>query len=258
MKKALLVLLALALILSGCDFFSPPKEYQVLYNGNGNTTGTAPADSAKTKDGKEVTVAAVGNLAKTEHVFTGWNTAANGSGTGYAAGGKVAISGGNVILYAQWSDLIRGTWEATLNLAGIGYAALDQYDLTVIGANGTFNTTRAIRYAGTTTATEYNALYAGLGLTSANPQLINSGIYTRVLGHPNFSLPQVDGNALSYTGYFTRSMTFSTTEAVGGNPVSAGNPKQQNWVTHFSTNGNTLTMFDGGSIMPVTRVVAAE
>jgi hypothetical protein len=258
MKKALLALLALALILSGCDFFSPPEEYQIFYDGNGNTAGTAPAASAKTKDGNQLTVAAGGNLAKIEHTFAGWNTKANGSGTAYLAGNQVTISGANVILYAQWTDLIVGTWEATLNLGIFGFSTLDQYDSTVIGVDGTFSTTREVRVATTTTTVPYDAQFAVLGLTTTNPQLINSGTYTRVLGHANFGLPQVDGNDLSYTGYFTRTMTFSTHEYVGDILVSTDNPKQQNWITHFSVDANTLTMYDGGTIMPVTRIVAAE
>jgi len=37
------------------------------------------------------------------YTFTGWNTAANGSGTAYAVGAGVTIGSSNVVLYAQWT-----------------------------------------------------------------------------------------------------------------------------------------------------------
>ncbi len=58
-----------------------------------------------------------GNLAKTGHTFAGWKTAANGSGTDYAAGATctedVALS-----LYAHWTA---GTFTLTItNGSGSG------------------------------------------------------------------------------------------------------------------------------------------
>ena len=49
-----------------------------------------------------VTVLDEGTMVKTGYQFTGWNTAANGSGTPYAIGDQFAISS-NVALYAQWN-----------------------------------------------------------------------------------------------------------------------------------------------------------
>lgn len=51
-----------------------------------------------------LTAAGAGTLARTGYTFTGWNTAANGSGTAYAVGASVpASSAGPVVLYAQWA-----------------------------------------------------------------------------------------------------------------------------------------------------------
>ena len=74
--------------------------YTVTYNGNGNTGGTAPASVVTPGP---FTVAAVGTLVKTDCIFAGWNTAADGSGTGYAAGAS-AVATGDLTLYAQWSS----------------------------------------------------------------------------------------------------------------------------------------------------------
>lgn len=75
-------------------------SYTVTYNGNGNTGGTAPSSVVTSGP---FTVAAAGTLTKTDCIFIGWNTEANGSGTSYVAGAS-AVATGNLTLYAQWSS----------------------------------------------------------------------------------------------------------------------------------------------------------
>ena len=77
--------------------------YTVTYNGNGNTGGTAPVDtSSPYASGSTVTVLTnTGILVKNDNTFSGWNTAANGSGTDYIPLNQYRINS-NVILYAKW------------------------------------------------------------------------------------------------------------------------------------------------------------
>jgi uncharacterized repeat protein (TIGR02543 family) len=80
--------------------------YSVAYNGNGSTGGTAPTDSSTYASGASVTVRAnTGSLVRTGYTFGGWNTAANGSGTSYAATGSATFTmpPASVTLYAQWT-----------------------------------------------------------------------------------------------------------------------------------------------------------
>lgn len=78
--------------------------YTVSYNGNGNTGGTAPSNQTKTQ-GVSLTLATnSGNLTKTGYAFSGWNTAANGSGTAYAPGAAYTVDSG-ATLHAQWNAL---------------------------------------------------------------------------------------------------------------------------------------------------------
>ena len=68
------------------------NEYNVTYDGNGNTAGAVPA--AVTLYNYNSTVTVLGNtesLVKTGHTFAGWNTAADGSGTDYADGVSYTI-----------------------------------------------------------------------------------------------------------------------------------------------------------------------
>ncbi|KNB73431.1 hypothetical protein ADS79_05625 [Brevibacillus reuszeri] len=89
--------------------------YTVTYNGNGETSGTAPTDTGSYEQGDIVTVLGSGTLAKTGYTFTGWNTAANGSGTSYAAGSTLTMGTANVTLYAQWTPVQAPAYTVTYN-----------------------------------------------------------------------------------------------------------------------------------------------
>ncbi len=112
--------------------FVPPSNYastgdttlqatwvsQITYDGNKQTSGTAPSTQTITNSGG--TVASVGTLARTGYVFAGWNTAANGSGTRYAPGAAL-INDGNKLLYAQW------VLPVTLPTAAFNPSSLNPY-----------------------------------------------------------------------------------------------------------------------------------
>jgi len=78
-----------------------PAPYPVSYNGNGNTGGTAPSSQLKTHD-VGLVLSGPGTLVRSGYNFTGWNTAANGSGTAYAAG-AIYTDNAATTLYAQWN-----------------------------------------------------------------------------------------------------------------------------------------------------------
>jgi uncharacterized repeat protein (TIGR02543 family) len=81
------------------------KGFTIAYNGNGNTSGAIPVDSGKYETGATVSIKDnTGNLVKTGSVFAGWNTAADGSGTAYAAGSSYTIGAANVTLFARWTQ----------------------------------------------------------------------------------------------------------------------------------------------------------
>ena len=72
--------------------------FAVDYDGNGSDGG-ATASQSKVY-GVDLTLQTNG-YARSGWAFTGWNTAADGSGTGYAAGGTYSANA-DVTLYAQW------------------------------------------------------------------------------------------------------------------------------------------------------------
>jgi uncharacterized repeat protein (TIGR02543 family) len=77
-------------------------SYTITYDANGATAGNAPA--TQTIIGESTTTLAInpGALSITRGVLLGWNTEADGSGTGYPGGQTGFSSNGNITLYAMW------------------------------------------------------------------------------------------------------------------------------------------------------------
>ena len=84
---------------------SCPSRYKftVTYDGNENTGGEVPADENSYKQDEPVTVLDnSGELVREAYSFTGWNTAAEGTGENYRAGDTFAMGTEDVLLYADW------------------------------------------------------------------------------------------------------------------------------------------------------------
>lgn len=78
-----------------------PATVTVTYDGNGASAGEAP-EPVSVDSGQPVTVAHMGSLICAGCLFSGWNTAPDGSGVFYAAG-QVIWPEGDTVLYAQWT-----------------------------------------------------------------------------------------------------------------------------------------------------------
>jgi hypothetical protein len=78
--------------------------YTVTYDLNGGT-GTLPAETNKAAGATFTAASSTGITAPAGKQFKEWNTAANGSGTGYAAGATVTMPANALTLYAAWEDV---------------------------------------------------------------------------------------------------------------------------------------------------------
>ena len=111
---SLFLAIAVSVFIAGCTGVSPTASIvTVTYNGNGNTAGTVPVDPASPYEyGATVTVLGnTGGLTRinvggTSYRFTGWNTKADGSGSGQAEGSTFTIGASPVTLYAQWTPYV--------------------------------------------------------------------------------------------------------------------------------------------------------
>jgi uncharacterized repeat protein (TIGR02543 family) len=182
--------------------------YTVTYNANGATSGNVPLDSNVYAAGVTVTVLGnTGSLALANYIFAGWNTLANGSGTGYAAGQTFTMGSANVNLYAVWKPAYTVTYNANGTLSSGSVPSPANYmqgaTVTVSGNTGGMTMSGYV-FAGWTTCS---------GTASTGTSYNNSGTVTFTMGSANVTLYAVwipsnltftsSGNSITITGYTT-------------------------------------------------------
>ncbi len=93
----------------------------LTYDGNGNIGGSIPAEETTVIITSNITVLDnTGALERNSDTFIGWNTAADGSGTDYAAGDAINMSD-DTTLYAKWeapAEAYTVTYDGNGNTAG--------------------------------------------------------------------------------------------------------------------------------------------
>ncbi len=201
--------------------------YTVTYNGNTNSSGTAPVDpSSPYVIGSNVTVLGQGSLLKTGHTFNGWNTAANGSGTPYSAGSTINNLSANAVLYAQWSiNSYTVTYDGNGNTGGS--APVDgssPYNfgstVTVLANTGNLTKTGYI-FLGWNTAADGN----GTSYNASGTATFNLGAANVVL-YANWALPFYEG------------FDYTVGSNVGG---TTSGTSSNNWTNHSGTGAVTVT-----------------
>ena len=120
----IVVIAAAVVMTNGNDNENGGVTNGVNYHGNGGATSVGETVLGST----ETTV--LGPMFVYEgHVFTGWNTAADGSGTSYVEGAAISYGSGTIDLYAQWA------YALTLNSNVIGPLSLS-FNVYLVDENG--------------------------------------------------------------------------------------------------------------------------
>ena len=160
------------------------NTYSIGYNANSATSGTAPASQTKTH-GTDLTLRTnSGSLARTGYTFGGWNTASDGSGTSYAAGGTYSTDAA-ATMYAKWNSLTYTVTYAS-NGATSGTAPASQTkthgtDLTLRTNTGNLAKT-GWTFSGWNTATNGSGTtYSSGGTYSTNADLSLNALWSRTL-----------------------------------------------------------------------------
>ncbi|OKP93860.1 InlB B-repeat-containing protein, partial [Paenibacillus sp. P46E] len=205
--------------------------YTVTYNGNGSTGGTVPTDSNSYPQGDVVTVLGnTGTLVKTGYTFTGWNTAANGSGTDYTANATFSMGTANATLYAKWTA--NPTYTVTYN----GNGSTDGTVPTDSNSYPQGNTVTVLGNTGTLVKTGYT--FAGWN-TAAN------GSGTDYAANAAFSMGTANATLYAkWTANPTYTVTYNGNGSTGGAvPTDNSSYPQGNTVTVL---GNTGTLVKTG------------
>ena len=90
---------------------APEIYYTISFNKN-NETATGSTASIKAKADSIVTLTANG-FALEGYTFTGWNTKADGTGTGYGDASSLKLTG-DMTLYAQWISTAAPTYQISI------------------------------------------------------------------------------------------------------------------------------------------------
>ncbi len=246
-----------------------PNTYPITYNGNGNTGGSIPAAQTKIHDVTLTLQGNTGSLSRTGYTFAGWNSAANGTGTNYAAGGTYTPNTA-ATLYARWTlntYTVTGTRTST---------------------NGTITpATRTVNHGSTTTFTitpnvGYTASASGCGGSLSGTTYTTGVITANCTVTATFTLNTytVTGTRTSTNGTITpatrtvnhgATTTFTITPNVGYTASASGCGGSLSGTTYttgvitanctvtatFTLNTYTVTGSAGanGTITPATRTV---
>ena len=205
--------------------WSNVAQSTLTYNANGATSGSVP--TALVASGTYVVIDSnTGGLFKTGFIFSGWNTAADGTGTTYQGTDNYMLSA-NITLYAKWvaasyaitfagnsntggsvpSSITGVSISATLptnsgNLVRAGYSFVGWNTLpsglgTSYSTGATFSPIAdTILYAQWTALPTYTITYNANGATSGGVPVAQSGVYSSV------TLDNNSGNLAKSGSYF--------------------------------------------------------
>jgi len=220
--------------------------YRVDYDGNGETSGTAPVDNGNYVAGAKVTLPGSGSLIRDGFAFVGWNAQADGGGTNYAAGAQLTMGVTDVTLYAKWTELsytvafdgngatggaptdgnrytagdsVTMPGKGTLTNAGYSFAGWTESSdgtgtLYPAGSSYTMGAADAILYAKWVALPTYTVAYAVFGPETggvpADPADYLTGEQATVLGRGSLVLPRH-----SFVGWNTKQDGTGTPYAPG-------------------------------------------
>jgi uncharacterized repeat protein (TIGR02543 family) len=180
------------------------STYTVIYDGNGATSGNAPADNNHYTLGQSVMVLGnTGSLVKAGFTFIGWNTQANGSGISYATGVAFAMGSSNVTLYAQWTanPTYTVTYNGNVNSGGTVPVDNNNYttgaSVTVLGNTGALVKTGSTFVGWNTQANGNGTSYAG-GATFAMGS-VSVTLYARWTANPTYTVTYLGNGSGSGT-----------------------------------------------------------
>ena len=116
----------------------PATKYLLDYDGNANTGGLPPSSQFKLPGEDLIVASNSGGLTKTGYSFSGWNTAANGTGTDYAEGASYTADA-SARLYAKWIPLsYTVTYDANGSTSGsVPDSQIKTYGIDLILASNT-------------------------------------------------------------------------------------------------------------------------
>jgi uncharacterized repeat protein (TIGR02543 family) len=193
----------------------------VTYSANGGSGTVAATANTLADPDYDVTLSDGAGYSRAGYQFTGWNTAANGSGTAWAAGAAYTLAAANQTLYAQWvsqeAKLVSLAAQAVTASGGVG--TLEDPYVAAIGVANSLSTVTAgsaVISANATAALFTDAAYT----TSDTVALTEAGVGY----HAYLKVTAQDGVTVAYWDItVTRALSSDASlYSVGGQAYVAG------------------------------------
>ena len=176
---------------------APVVYYTITFMSNWETT-VPELNSARLAENTVITIPGYGSY-RAGFVFTGWNTSADGTGTGYAVGSTIRLTG-NLTLYAQWLSTIVPTYSVEINEVEHGTVAVSQ----------------SVAEAGTQISITVtpNELYAfnTINITAANETVITPVVDPENANQYTFTMPEQNVTLSVTFVYIAHSITVAAVE----------------------------------------------
>lgn len=216
------------------------------------TTGTTSIQSKYKVQGSTFNLPYI-NVYRTGYQFTGWNTAANGSGTSYKAGSNYTPDqdGGSVTMYAQYTPntykVVYDKNMGTLKPGEYTASSSHTYDVAKALSKNTFITPTGYKFAGWATSRTGPVVYSDQAVVK-NLTSVNGGVVTlyakwipdsySVTYAPNGGSGSNQTQSVTYdTAWTTKGATFSKTgyTQTSWNTAAAGNGTKYSLATAQGT-----------------------
>lgn len=233
-----------------------PITYAVTYNSNGGT-GSVPTDSTAYSGGATVTVAG-NSLTRTGYAFTGWNTAADGSGSAYPAGSGTFSISANTTLYAQWTATApSATTNSATSITASGATLNGSVNSNGLTTSVSFDYGTTTGYGTNVAATIGGTVSAGAGSTAVAKSL--SGLACNTTYHYRVSGVSTGGTSNGSDTTFTTSqctqnISFNqpTTQTFGTTPTLSASADSGLTVSFSSSTTGVCTITSGGALTFIT------
>lgn len=201
---------------------SDATRYSVMYDGNENTEGEVPVDTATYRHTKTVTVLGPGTLERPGWSFAGWNTEPGGTGDWFGAGDTFLMPSHDVVLYAQWS---------VCGIVGIGFST-PEYRAVLFIWNGDAVTSLSVTKSGEPLVLSFSdsgtSVSGWAWYLDGEDTGIHTGSYRLDIASPGrytVSCSAVSGG-VRYAGSLTVTVNEPLTVSYNGNGADSGSPPE--------------------------------
>jgi uncharacterized repeat protein (TIGR02543 family) len=133
---------------------SSSLRFTVSYNGNNNTSGTAPTDTVINAFTSTTLATNSGTLVRARYTFSGWNTRADGAGTTYTVGQTNFTPPGDLTLYALWNSTITYNANGATGTVPTSVTTTTDASRTFLLNNGSGLSKSGLNFAGWNTAAD--------------------------------------------------------------------------------------------------------